>query len=132
MNSVLHFILLQSLVFSVDFAICTWSSSITSGMETTLNQHIRKRSNIRIYFIRQSGIGLRLRKQEDSATQESIILLSSLSNWFGIDKISFISFSYTSILYFIFQIQFIFKISKPFQYIVQKVGDLQFWKHTRI
>ena len=31
-----------------------------------------------------------------------------------------------------FQVQFIFKISKPFQYIVQKVEDLQFWKHTGI
>ena len=71
----------------------------------------------------QHKLHQRLRKQEDSATQESIILLSSLSNWFGIDKISFISFSYTSILYFIFQIQFIFKILEPFQYIVQKVGD---------
>ena len=54
--------------------------------------------------------------------------LSSLNNWFGIDEISF----YFIFYYFIFQIQFIFKISKPFQYIVQKVGDLQFWKHTRI
>ena len=73
----------------------------------------------------------RLRKQEESATQESITLLSSLNNWFGIDEISFY-FIFSLFYYFIFQIQFIFKISKPFQCIVQKVGDLQFWKHTRI
>ena len=40
----------------------------------------------------------RLRKQEDSAAQESITQLSSLNNWFGIDEISFYFIFYFFIL----------------------------------
>ena len=40
----------------------------------------------------------RLRKQEDSATQESTTQLSSLNNWFGIDEICFYFIFYYFIL----------------------------------
>ena len=39
-----------------------------------------------------------LRKQEDSAIQESTTQLSSLNNWFGIDEICFYSIFYYFIL----------------------------------
>ena len=53
---------------------------------------------------------------------------SSLNNWFGIDVTYYVSPDFkTAFFYF-----FIYLKIKPFQYIVQKVGDLKFWKHARI